>query len=248
MPRAGSRTGGYIWIVAIVVGLLLAAMVVVGILIAPLLLPAVRAAREAARTAQSMSNMKQIALAMTLFETKEHSLPARAIFDKKGKALLSWRVQLLPYVEQMPLYRQFHLDEPWDSPHNLALAARIPPVYSNPNRPEDGKTNYLVPVGVGTVFDGDKQIRLKDVADSGATTIILVEADEDRAVPWTKPDDLDVNFDQPMDGLGHFRARIFLAAFCDGSVHKLSATIDPAAMTAFFARAGDNKVPPGIGD
>ena len=81
---------------------------------AALLLPAVQSAREAARRAQCVNNLKQIGLAMHNFHAQKNHFPAAAIVDKAGKPLLSWRVAILPYIEQESLYQQFHLDEPWD--------------------------------------------------------------------------------------------------------------------------------------
>ncbi|MCL4191413.1 MAG: DUF1559 domain-containing protein, partial [Thermoguttaceae bacterium] len=100
----------------------------IGVLVA-LLLPAVQAAREAARRSQSMNNLKQIGLAMHNYYDSYRTLPAQANYDPQGKPLLSWRVQLLPFLEQQALYAQFHQDEPWDSAHNKTLIDKMPPVY-----------------------------------------------------------------------------------------------------------------------
>jgi hypothetical protein len=59
-------------------------------------------------------------------------LPLAATTDKKGKALLSWRVALLPYLEEQELYKQFKLDEPWDSAHNKKLLSKMPAVFAPP--------------------------------------------------------------------------------------------------------------------
>src|SRR5579883_1440824 len=93
-------------------------------------------AQDAAKLARDMArsrlNLKKLALAMHNYaDTYQGQLP-RAIMDKHGKALLSWRVALLPYIEQNELYRQFKLDEPWDSPHNRRLLSKMPAVYAPP--------------------------------------------------------------------------------------------------------------------
>ena len=103
----------------------------VGVLTA-LLLPAVQAAREAANRNMSQNNLKQIALCMLNYEDTKKRLPARAIYDKDGKPLLSWRVMMLPYMEEKSLYDQFHLDEPWDSEHNKKLLEKMPDGYRDP--------------------------------------------------------------------------------------------------------------------
>ncbi len=105
-----------------------------------LLLPAVQAAREAARRAQCVNNLKQIGLALHNYHDTTNGFPAAAITSKDGKPLLSWRVAILPYIEQQELYNQFHLNEPWDSPHNKTLIARMPVAYNCPSR---------IPAGAG---------------------------------------------------------------------------------------------------
>jgi len=186
---------------------------------------------------------------MHQYHTAKGNFPPRAIFDKDGKAILSWRVLLLPYLEQQVLYNQFHLDEPWDSPNNRPLVAQLPMVFANPSRfkpdrprPLDGKTNYLVPSGKGTVFEGTEVTSIEDIKDGTSNTLLLVEANEDRAVEWTKPDDLQVDFDHPLAGLGDFRHGRILVGMCDGSVRILPKTIDPAVMKALFTRAGGEHV------
>ena len=86
-----------------------------------------------------MNNEKQIALAMHNYHAANDHLPPAAIKDKAGKPLLSWRVAILPYLEQAALYNKFHLDEPWDSPHNKALIASMPAVYACPEPADRGR-------------------------------------------------------------------------------------------------------------
>jgi len=80
----------------------------------------------------SSNNLKQIGLALHNYHDTYGTLPPAAIVDKKGKPLLSWRVAILPYIEQDNLYKQFKLDEPWDSKHNLALSRMIVKTYTLP--------------------------------------------------------------------------------------------------------------------
>ena len=216
---------------------------VVGILVA-LLLPAVQAAREAARRAQSVNNLKQLMLGLLNYESTHKELPAHAIYSEDGKPLLSWRVQILPYLEQQALYEQFNLDEPWDSEHNKKLIAKMPPTLLCPSShldPTEGKTTYVAPVGEGLIFDGTKEgTGFRHINDGTSKTLALVEVADDSAVIWTKPDDLKYDPENPLAGLagGHHAGGIFQAAFADGSVQLISLDIDLDTLRALFTKDG----------
>jgi hypothetical protein len=203
-----------------------------------LLLPAVSAARDAARRAQSMNNLKQISLAMLNYADAMGTYPPAYIADKKtGKPLLSWRVAILPYVEEQALYNKFHLDEPWDSEHNKPLADTVVAVYRSPgSHTKPPMTNYLSVRGKDTVFPGKEGIRIADITDGTSNTILVVEASDAKAVPWTKPDDFEYNEKQPAAGLAGLWPNVFLAAFCDGSVHAIPTSIDAETLRRLFNR------------
>jgi prepilin-type processing-associated H-X9-DG protein len=211
-----------------------------GVLVA-MLLPAVQAAREAARRNQSMNNLKQLVLSLHNYADSHKKFPAHAIYSKEGKPLLSWRVQVLPYLEEQALYNEFHLDEPWDSPHNRTLIARMPEVFANPSlaAAAEGKTNCLAVVGKNCVFDGSKDgIGFAQISDGTSKTIVLVEADADQAVEWTKPDDWEFDAKNPKAGIGQFRPGGCNAAWADGRVSFLSNGIDPEILKALMTRNG----------
>jgi prepilin-type processing-associated H-X9-DG protein len=211
---------------------------VIGVLIG-LLLPAVQSAREAARRTASMNNIRQIGLAIVSHESTDGRYPARAIFDKQGKPLVSWRVQMLPYLGQETLYKQFHLDEPWDSDHNKQLIPLMPHVFQNPSSPpRPGMTPYLGVSGEGLFFDGDKRRTPATITDGLSNTIMVVEVNDDQAVTWTKPDDWQYDKDHPLAGLGSAHPSGFNALFCDGSVRILSKGIDPTVFRALLTIAG----------
>jgi RNA polymerase sigma factor (sigma-70 family) len=92
---------------------------------------------DAARLAQNMAlsrrNLKELALAMQNYaDAHRGRMLAPAIYGKDGKALLSWRVELLHFLNESALYNQFKRDEPWDSPHNKQLLSKMPKVYAPP--------------------------------------------------------------------------------------------------------------------
>ncbi|MEI7685750.1 MAG: DUF1559 domain-containing protein [Planctomycetota bacterium] len=125
--------------------------------------------------------------------------------DAKTKDGLSWRVSLLPYIEQDDLYKKFKLDEPWDSEHNKMLLEEMPKVYEHPDRPAPpGYTYFRVFVGSegSTIFDTDgrAKVTLKQFPDRADKTLSFVEAET--AVPWTKFDELVFASDAPLPKLG----------------------------------------------
>lgn len=190
----------------------------------------VKKARAAAQRIQSTNNLKQLALAMHIYHDVHRQLPSAAS-TKDGKSLLSWRVAVLPYIEQQALYDEFHHDEPWDSEHNIKLLAKMPKLYASPGiELKEGHTTYLVPTGKSMVFDGGRKATLADITDGTSNTLLVVEANAERSVPWTKPDDLAVDLDKPLAGLGDVWPGVFLAAFCDGSVRAITNKIDPALL------------------
>lgn len=203
----------------------------IGVLVA-LLLPAVQSAREAARRTQAANDLKQTALAFHNYHDVHGHFPAQAITDRKGKKLLSWRVEVLPYLGYEKLYEQFHLDEPWDSPHNIKLLNQIPPVYRNPNSDKISETNILAVAGKGTAFDGRKGIKISDIRDGTSNTILFVESN--KFVPWTKPVDHEVDWDNPISDLGGIRPGIFQATFADGSVQSISINVDQEVLKSLF--------------
>lgn len=223
-------------------------------LAAAFVLPAVGAAREAARRAQGANNLKQIALAVHNYADTFGALPAAYSVDKDGKPLLSWRVHILPYIEQEALYRRFKLDEPWDSEHNKALIPLMPAVLRDPNsRAEPGKSNYLAITGKAGIFVAPadaadatkfpKGVRFADITDGTSNTLLTVAAGDERAVIWTKPDDF--NPDEamsPVRELMGLNRGGFHAGMADGSVRFIAETIDPAMLEALFTRNGGEVV------
>jgi hypothetical protein len=208
-----------------------------------ILKPAVSEARKASARMQSMNNLKQIVLAMHNYQDNYRGLPTQAIYSKDGKPLLSWRVGILPFIEQVDLYNQFHLDEPWDSAHNKKLIARMPAVFrSSAKLAAKYKTTYLGVVGEKTMFSGDKVLTFRDVTDGTSLTIFVVDANDEHGVIWTKPDDLSFDTKDPVKALtGHFTGG-FIAAFVDGSVHFLKDKISAETLRALFTRNGGENV------
>ena len=208
-------------ITGIVLGSLWSVVAVPAVLIA-ILLPAVQAAREAARRAQCVNNLKQIGLAMHNYESSFGTFVPVATYDASGKPLLSWRVLLLPYLEQQPLYNKFHLDEPWDSPNNKPLGEIVLRVFQCPSEPALGpNTTYQVVVDPRSTFTGKPAgVPLREVTDGTANTLLVVEAAT--PVPWSKPDDIRfARASDPRLGIGSRHPGGLNALFADGAVRFL---------------------------
>ena len=198
---------------------------------------------EAAERARQLNNLRQIALAMIHHETRYGDFPPVAKRGTDGKPLLSWRVLILPYLDRQDLYQKFHLDEPWDSPHNLALLDRMPDVYRSPGTIGTGETSMLLFVGRGAAFASPHDraggpLRSADITDGLTNTIMVVEAGPDKAVPWTKPEDLPFQRTNPPAALGMVRQSGFLAVLFDGSVRVLPADIERAHLRALITPNG----------
>ncbi|WP_406697408.1 DUF1559 domain-containing protein [Singulisphaera sp. Ch08] len=202
----------------------------------------IRKAREAARRSQCINNLKQIGLAMHNYHAAYNTFPPAYSATKDGKPLLSWRVHILPYLEQQSLYKQFKLDEPWDSANNKALISRMPPMLACPSGSRklagEGKTTYLTPRGADTIFPGKTGIRLQEITDGTSNTIMVIEANDDSAVTWTKPDDWEIPTPFTTKGLlGHHPGGTN-AGFADGSVRFLRDTILPRNFQSLLTRDG----------
>ena len=192
-----------------------------------------------------VNNENRIGLAIRLYIARHDSFPPAFSRDKAGKPLLSWRVLILPYLDQGALYDEFHLDEPWHSPHNKALVAKMPATYRCPSQSVDlrqGKTRYLAARGKATIFPGTEIVKLRDVTDSASNTIMVVDAGDANAVIWTKPDDWEVDPEPNTNGVFNSHAARFdngtYFVFADGSVRFLHETISPRLFRALLTRNG----------
>ena len=216
--------------------------IVGGPVVVALLLPAVQQAREAARRTQDSNNLRMIGLAMHNYESTYQSFPARANYDKSGKPLLSWRVHLLPFLEQSELYEQFHLDEPWDSEHNLPLAKQMPNVYRSNSFSDPEKTVYLTADGSNTLMTGTTGVRLRDVTDGLSNTILVMEVDPENAVLWTQPEDLAFDPESPATGLGKIRPQGFQAILGDGALRIIPVEIADETLKNLIVRNDGNVI------
>jgi len=190
-------------------------------------------------------HFQRLGVAMQGFHDAHGHFPAAAITDHQGKPLLSWRVALLPQLGYRSLHDLFRLDEPWDSPHNLALVPLMPPVYACPSLADRRRfvTGYQVVVGprpvlaeVGTLFEWSRGVEVREVLDGTSNTVMVIETD--RAVPWTQPDDLRFDPGGPLPRFGSGHGGGYHAVFADGTTRFLRTTVTPQVLRAILTRDG----------
>ena len=207
---------------------------------ARMLMPAIGASREAARRAQCVNNLKQIALAMHNYHDVNGRFPAPVLHGPDGKTPYSWRVALLPFLEANDVYKEYRFDEPWDGPNNRKLIPRMPALFACPDHDEAQPghfTSYFVLTGPDTLFPDRKEgVQIHEVTDGTSNTIMVIEAR--RETPWTKPEDIPYDKDKPFPATGVLHPGGFNAAFTDGAVKFLSRSIDPTVLKALVTRAG----------
>ena len=242
-------------IAALVLGVCFVLFVLVAI---GVLLPAVQAAREkaqaGARRILCANNLKTITLAtMNYADANDGALPAAYTVDKDGKPLHSWRVALLPYLEESRLYEQIRLDEPWDSEWNSQFHDQMPAVFACPASDVAGQTDagtpptlrettYSVVVGEETAFPGaGKGRKWEEIADGTSNTLAVVE--RKTPVCWMDPtreltlETLAAEVGSEHTGMGAEREPGFNAAMLNGAVRFVVTSTDAATLNA-WATAG----------
>ena len=212
-----------------------------------LLLPAVQAAREAARRMQCSNNIKQIVLALHCYHDVHNALPPLYTVDANGKPLHSWRVLILPYIEQMALYQQIRLDEPWDSEHNKQFHSMNIPGYrcpSNGSGYAPGMCAYSAIAGEG--FVPATGLDFGAFRDGLSNTLAIVEVRE--AFNWMDPT-ADVTLDELVEEflpggrlrgnrVGSYHPAGMNVGMFDGSVRFISETVDRKVLRALGTKAG----------
>lgn len=212
--------------------------------------PSYVTSRDAVRRTQDFNNVKQLVIGIHCYHDVYKLFPYAGADanigteKRRSGAQLSWRVQILPYIEQRELYDQFHLDEPWDSPHNLSLIPQMPDVYRSPRRDlPEGFTSYMAVVpgkdvepSLRTVLMPSKSLGLNVVTDGLSNTILILEAGEENACEWTKPQDLEVDWHQSAAKLPTDQRDGIVVGYADASVTILeNGTSDEDFRSAVYA-------------
>lgn len=185
------------------------------------------------------NNLKQISLALHNYNAAYDRFPPQCLANAAGERLLSWRVLILPYLGEQELYDQFRMDEPWNSPHNLQLAERIPDVF-NSSGVESTQTRIVAPLTARSVFGKPGALlTFRDITDGSSNTIWLVQARPEAAVVWTRPADLIVDEAMPLESIFDDSMPGFWIAYADGSVHFLERKLlEPAQLLGLLTIDG----------
>lgn len=239
-PAPAQSSTPVVMIVLIAVG---AVCIFGGGILAALLIPAVSSAREAARRMQCSNNLKQLGLAMHNYHDVYKRLPAAFVADDDGKPMHSWRVAILPFIEQQMLFDQYNFNEPWDSPNNMRVAEQMPDTFRCPSSEEAANanlTNYVLVVGDAqknppdSLFMGNRWMGFRHITDGTANTVMVVETAT--PVPWTRPD-ADLPFDSMSfqinggpNSISSEHPDGALVVMADGSINFLRDDVDPQTL------------------
>jgi RNA polymerase sigma factor (sigma-70 family) len=173
-----------------------------------------------AQRQKSQEKLKRIANAMINYHDAIGSLPQDSYDLRSGKALLSWRVHLLPYLDQFSLYKQFNLDEPWDSETNRKLLAKLPDIYRTGIEAKDATDTYYQGfAGPETIFEPRRKLTIFQVHDGLSNTLAVAEVGP--PVPWSKPADVPYAPDKPFPKVEWPFANVIQFVAADGAYHSL---------------------------
>ncbi|MBI3864563.1 MAG: DUF1559 domain-containing protein [Planctomycetia bacterium] len=223
---------------------------IISLLIA-LLLPAVQRSSSGGRREQCKNNLKQLGLALHAYHEKYGSFPPAYFVDAHGNPAHSWRVLILPFIDQQDLYDQYRFDEPWNGPNNSRLAEKIVPLFNCPGArdkaiPRSTMTSYVAVIGPATAWPGERSARLDEIDDGSSETLLLVEA-ANSGIHWMEPRDLSVlqmvqtinaKSGQGISSVHIGGAHVLL---CDGAVRFMTENLSADSVRALLTRsAGDS--------
>jgi hypothetical protein len=187
-------------------------------------------------------------LAVANYHETHGCYPPAYVAGPDGQPMHSWRVLILPFLEQGELYKLYNFAEPWNGPNNRKLASRIRHSYLRSGLESDQvhTTSFVAVVGPQTAWPGAKSIANKDLGDGAHDTLLVVEV-PDGQFRWMEPKDLnfsEMSFridDSSKRGLGSRLggARVVSA---DGTVRTLPDDFDPNTLKAMLTANGGERV------
>jgi prepilin-type N-terminal cleavage/methylation domain-containing protein/prepilin-type processing-associated H-X9-DG protein len=242
---------------------LLVVIAIIGILIA-LLLPAVQMAREAARRASCLNNLRQMGIGLHNYHDALRCFPPggiepRSMLHPHGRQI-AWSALLLPYVEQEPLYERLDTGKAFDAPENAQAAATVLSVYVCPSVPGgDQLQSGRGPCRYGGIYGEritspnsppkgvmlyDRAISISKIRDGTSQTLVISEDCDFSDGQWINARNV---FDQAfaINQAPAFENDIRSkhpgganGVFGDGSARFLAETMDLKTLAAICTRAG----------
>jgi len=205
--------------------------------------------RRLPREHQCTNRLAQVALALTQYESEHGSLPPAYVVDENGRPMYSWRVLILPYLDETRRYELFDQSQPWDAPANDRLrVADAPPSFRCPAAiAAPGETNYVAVVGPETCWPGPVGRRSEEIRDSRSQTILLVEV-VGSGIHWMEPCDLTVDEviaawkSKSGGGISSLHVRGAHVCFADRRVLPLPANVDASTLRALLTVDGDEEL------
>ena len=244
-PGASAKT-----VILVTIGAVLAGAAAMGLIVA-FLFPAFGMARNLAHSHNCDQNLTRIGLALQAYEAENGTLPPAFVPGPDGKPMHSWRVLLLPYLDEHGLFSNYDFSQPWDSVHNQQLAKRMPRVFACPADPDSqslGESNYMVVVGPATMFPGGTARSTDMIGDDLDSTIAVVEVPI-FGVNWLAPEDLAVEkmqftinggFGREMGSYHPEGAHVLMA---DGNVKFLNEALPPDFIEGMSTVNGGELIP-----
>ncbi|MEX0978189.1 MAG: DUF1559 domain-containing protein [Pirellulales bacterium] len=236
-------------IIIIVVGGFFFLLFCGGIMVA-LLLPAIQGAREAARRNVCNNHMKQIGVALQSYHDVHKTFPPAYIADANGRPMHSWRVLILPFLEENEVYKKYDFNEPWDGPNNSKLSGQAPSVFTCPSSPDmNDQTNYVAVVGNETMWPGATAVKIRSIRDGLSRTIAVIET-TGSGINWLEPRDLTLDEallgikPQAAQGISSGHPGVVDALYGDGSVLFLPEDVPRESLRALFTINGKEDVDP----
>lgn len=184
------------------------------------------------------NRLKAINIALQNYHQEYGTYPPAISRNAEGEPMHSWRVLILPFMEETELYELYDFSQPWDSKDNKRLLRTMPDVYSCPHVSDSGSTPFLAIVGDGMAWSETGAVKLSDFSDGLENTILLMEV-PDKAVPWTKPADLHIPSEGLADifGTGGSDLEFVNVAIADGRVYGVSTSMQGEELKPALTRA-----------
>jgi hypothetical protein len=184
---------------------------------------------------------------LLLYEDRYGHFPPAVIRSETGEPLYSWRVAILPFIDEERIHDEFRLSEPWNSEHNKKFISKMPDVYAGLGPKEstqDGRTQFLAPVANGCVYEPGKDSKpttFDQITDGVSVTVVIVHLPLQKPVTWTSPEDWNVDFENVKPSLFDDTRGETLAAFCDGSCKPLTSDLSDTDLEALLTKSANDR-------